>query len=81
MNTYLGLAVALAVVALIVWLNRNRLKGEHHGRSSALASLSLLKSPASLSVLFRPSSMSGRKCQSARWSSTMYSSKAYWAPR
>lgn len=39
---YLGLAAALAVVAIAVWLFRNRLKGEHHEPSSGLAGLDLL---------------------------------------
>ena len=39
---YLGLAVALAVVAAAVWLFRNRLKGEQHEPSSGLAGLDLL---------------------------------------
>ena len=39
---YLGLAIALAVVAIAVWLFRNRLKGEQHEPSSGLAGLDLL---------------------------------------
>ena len=39
---YLGLAVALAVVAAAVWLFRNRLKGERHEASSGLAGFDLL---------------------------------------
>lgn len=42
-KTYLGLAVALAVVAGVVWMNRNRLKGEKHEQSSLLGGLALLK--------------------------------------
>ncbi|MES2097145.1 MAG: sugar MFS transporter [Pseudomonadota bacterium] len=42
---YLGLAVALAVVAGAVWLFRNRLKGEAHQASGSLAGLDLLKRP------------------------------------
>ena len=42
---YLGIAVALAVVALAVWLFRNRLQGERHEASSGLAGLDLLKRP------------------------------------
>lgn len=42
-NTYLGLAAALAVVAGMVWLNRNRLKGESHGEGSVLRSFDLLR--------------------------------------
>jgi FHS family L-fucose permease-like MFS transporter len=29
-NTYIGLAVSLALVAAVVWANRHRLKGERH---------------------------------------------------
>ena len=39
---YLGLAVALAIVAAAVWLFRNRLKGERHEASSGLAGFDLL---------------------------------------
>ena len=42
-NTYIGLAIALLLVAAVVWLNRNRLKGEKHEESSLLAGLELLK--------------------------------------
>ena len=42
-NGYTGLAVALAVVAGVVWLFRNSLKGEKHEASSGLAGLDLLK--------------------------------------
>jgi FHS family L-fucose permease-like MFS transporter len=44
-NGYLGLAAALAVVALAVWLFRNRLKGERHEPSVGLAGLDLVKRP------------------------------------
>jgi FHS family L-fucose permease-like MFS transporter len=44
-QTYIGLAVALAVIAGIVWLFRNKLAGEQHDRSSPLAGFSLLKRP------------------------------------
>lgn len=40
---YLGIAAALAVVAGVVWLFRNALKGESHEESSGLAGLDLLK--------------------------------------
>jgi FHS family L-fucose permease-like MFS transporter len=40
---YLGLAAALAVVATVVWINRNRLRGEQHGGGSILQSFDLLK--------------------------------------
>lgn len=42
-NGYLGIAAALAVVACVVWLFRNALKGESHEASSGLAGLDLLK--------------------------------------
>lgn len=42
---YMGIAAALAVVALAVWLFRNRLHGERHEASSGLAGLDLLKRP------------------------------------
>ena len=44
-NGYLGIAAALAVVAGVVWMFRNALKGEHHEASSGLAGLDLLKRP------------------------------------
>ncbi|MGY6636890.1 MAG: sugar MFS transporter [Erythrobacter sp.] len=44
-NGYLGLATALAVVAGVVWLFRNRLKGEKHERTSLADGLGLLKRP------------------------------------
>ena len=40
---YLGVAVLIALVALAVWLFRNRLQGEKHEASSGLAGLDLLK--------------------------------------
>lgn len=42
-NTYMGLAAALAVIALVVWLFRNRLKGEQHEQTSLAEGLKLLK--------------------------------------
>ena len=42
-RAYLGLAAALLVVAGVVWLNRNRLKGERHDTGSILKSFGLLK--------------------------------------
>lgn len=42
---YLGIAAALAVVAAVVWLFRNRLKGEQHEASSFTQGLALLKRP------------------------------------
>ena len=44
-HTYLGLAIALAVIAGVVWMFRNRLKGEHHQATSLRASFDLLKRP------------------------------------
>lgn len=45
MYTYLGLAAALAVVALAVWLFRNRLRGEKHEAGSLSGGVDLLKRP------------------------------------
>ena len=42
---YLGIAVALAVVAAAVWFFRNALKGEQHEESSFTEGLALLKRP------------------------------------
>lgn len=42
---YLGIAAALAVVAAIVWVFRNRLKGERHEVTSLAEGLALLKRP------------------------------------
>lgn len=44
-NGYLGLALALAVIAGVVWLFRNRLKGEQHEASSLVDGLKLLARP------------------------------------
>jgi MFS transporter, FHS family, L-fucose permease len=44
-QTYLGLSVAIAIVAAVVWAGRNRLKGEQHDVGSALRSFDLLKRP------------------------------------
>ncbi|MEP7349587.1 MAG: sugar MFS transporter [Sphingorhabdus sp.] len=44
-RSYIGLAIALMVVAAVVWFNRNRLPGENHESGSILSSLSLLKRP------------------------------------
>ncbi len=43
-KTYLGLACAIAIVAIMVWLFRNRLQGEKHQQGGGLA-LDLLKRP------------------------------------
>ncbi|MGX7926864.1 sugar MFS transporter [Tsuneonella sp. HG094] len=42
-RTYIGLAVALAVIAAVVWAFRNRLKGERHEQSSLTGGFQLLK--------------------------------------
>ena len=42
-NGYLGLAVALAIVAAVVWMFRNKLQGEKHEQSSLLGGFQLLK--------------------------------------
>ncbi|MDO9368662.1 MAG: sugar MFS transporter [Sphingopyxis sp.] len=42
---YLGIAVALLVVAGAVWMFRNRLQGEKHEASAGLAGVDLLKRP------------------------------------
>lgn len=44
-NGYIGLAVALAVVATVVWMFRNRLQGEVHEGGSPLAGFALLRRP------------------------------------
>ena len=44
-NGYLGIAVALAIVAAVVWMFRNALKGEKHEASEGLAGLDLLNRP------------------------------------
>lgn len=42
-KSYFGLAVALLIVAAVVWFNRHRLKGEKHDGSSLLGSFDLLR--------------------------------------
>ena len=44
-NGYLGLAAALAVVAAVVWIFRNRLQGEKHEASSLVGGFTLLRRP------------------------------------
>lgn len=42
---YLGIAIALALLAAVVWLFRNRLQGERHEQGSLLGGLALLRQP------------------------------------
>ncbi len=42
---YLGIAAALAIVAAVVWMFRNKLKGESHAASKGLGGFDLLKRP------------------------------------
>jgi FHS family L-fucose permease-like MFS transporter len=44
-HAYLGIALALLIVAGVVWLNRHRLKGEQHDGGSILRSFDLLRRP------------------------------------
>ena len=44
-NGYLGLAVALAIVAGVVWVFRNKLQGERHESGSLLGGFKLLQRP------------------------------------
>lgn len=44
-RTYIGLAIALAVIAAVVWAFRNRLQGEKHEKSSIAGGFQLLKRP------------------------------------
>lgn len=44
-HTYLGLAIALLLIAGVVWLFRNRLQGERHEVTSLTASFDLLRRP------------------------------------
>jgi FHS family L-fucose permease-like MFS transporter len=44
-HSYIGLAVALALVAAAVFAGRNRLKGEHHDHGSVFKSFDLLARP------------------------------------
>jgi MFS transporter, FHS family, L-fucose permease len=44
-NGYLGIAIALAIVAGVVWVFRDALKGEKHEASRGLAGLDLLQRP------------------------------------
>jgi MFS transporter, FHS family, L-fucose permease len=42
---YFGIAVALAIVAAVVWMFRDKLKGESHAASEGLGGFDLLKRP------------------------------------
>lgn len=42
---YLGLAVAIAIVAAVVWMFRNQLKGEQHQAGGSIAGFDLLSRP------------------------------------
>jgi MFS transporter, FHS family, L-fucose permease len=42
-NGYLGIAIALAAVAAVVWMFRDKLKGESHAASEGLGGFDLLK--------------------------------------
>ncbi len=44
-RSYFGLAIAILVVAIVVWFNRHRLPGETHESGSVFSSLGLLKRP------------------------------------
>jgi FHS family L-fucose permease-like MFS transporter len=44
-NTYLGLAAALAIVAIVVWMRRNRLQDVHDRSGSVFAAFDLLRRP------------------------------------
>lgn len=44
-RTYIALAAALALVAGVVWINRNRLNGEKHEAGSLFGSFDLLRRP------------------------------------
>jgi len=44
-HAYIGLALALLLIAGVVWMSRNRLKGERHEGGSALQSFDLLRRP------------------------------------
>jgi FHS family L-fucose permease-like MFS transporter len=44
-HAYIGLAVALAVIAAVVWALRNLLRGERHAVTSLAANLQLLRRP------------------------------------
>ena len=45
MNGYVGIAIALAIVAAVVWMFRNKLKGERHEASLRLGGFDLLQRP------------------------------------
>jgi FHS family L-fucose permease-like MFS transporter len=50
-NTYTALAAALALVAAVVWFNRNRLKGEKHEKTSLASGFALSEKRFGLGAL------------------------------
>lgn len=44
-NGYVGIAIALAIVAAVVWMFRNKLQGERHEAGSGLGGFDLLRRP------------------------------------
>ncbi len=44
-NGYVGIAIALALVAAVVWMFRNKLQGEKHEASTGLGGIDLLSRP------------------------------------
>lgn len=44
-NGYVGIAIALAIVAAVVWMFRNKLQGERHEAGSDLGGFDLLRRP------------------------------------
>lgn len=44
-NGYVGIAIALAIVAAVVWMFRNKLQGEKHEASTGLGGVDLLARP------------------------------------
>ena len=65
-TTYLGLAAILLIVAIAVWLHRNRLKEQHDHSGGMFHAFGLLHSRASHSVRCASSCMSAQRSRSAR---------------